>query len=234
MCFINNQAQCTFLFLECFIKEKMMNKKILKVALAGLVLSVCSFANAGIITVDAFNSGAYESNGSHNNNQNINTTSNRGSWLAFDLSGVSEQIVSATLEVWSDSRNDTGQAFSWWDVSTPYASFNSGVNTSIYKDLISGTVLASGIHEAGQINSFIMNASAIVDLNLSTGTWLVGGNNNDSGNAFGWTNGVDTGDTLRLILETGQIPETSVPEPSTLAIFALGIIGLASRRFKKQ
>jgi hypothetical protein len=28
--------------------------------------------------------------------------------------------------------------------------------------------------------------------------------------------------------------QTSVPEPSTLAIFALGMIGLASRRFKKQ
>jgi len=27
---------------------------------------------------------------------------------------------------------------------------------------------------------------------------------------------------------------TNVPEPSTLAIFALGMIGLASRRFKKQ
>jgi len=27
---------------------------------------------------------------------------------------------------------------------------------------------------------------------------------------------------------------TEVPEPSTLAIFALGIMGLASRRFKKQ
>jgi hypothetical protein len=27
---------------------------------------------------------------------------------------------------------------------------------------------------------------------------------------------------------------TSVPEPSTLAIFALGLIGLASRRFKKH
>jgi hypothetical protein len=26
----------------------------------------------------------------------------------------------------------------------------------------------------------------------------------------------------------------SVPEPTTLAIFALGIMGLASRRFKKQ
>jgi hypothetical protein len=33
-----------------------------------------------------------------------------------------------------------------------------------------------------------------------------------------------------------NIPEANseVPEPSTLAIFALGIIGLASRRFKKQ
>ena len=29
-------------------------------------------------------------------------------------------------------------------------------------------------------------------------------------------------------------PSTDVPEPSTLAIFALGMIGLASRRFKKQ
>ena len=29
-------------------------------------------------------------------------------------------------------------------------------------------------------------------------------------------------------------PATSVPEPSTIAIFALGIMGLASRRFKKQ
>ena len=28
--------------------------------------------------------------------------------------------------------------------------------------------------------------------------------------------------------------KTKVPEPSTLAIFALGIIGLASRRFKKN
>ncbi|WP_299084424.1 PEP-CTERM sorting domain-containing protein [uncultured Paraglaciecola sp.] len=39
--------------------------------------------------------------------------------------------------------------------------------------------------------------------------------------------------------ENGAIPVattsiTSVPEPSTLAIFALGIMGLASRRFKKQ
>jgi hypothetical protein len=32
----------------------------------------------------------------------------------------------------------------------------------------------------------------------------------------------------------GQPNINSVPEPSTLAVFALGMIGLASRRFKKQ
>ena len=41
-----------------------------------------------------------------------------------------------------------------------------------------------------------------------------------------WIDGVSGSGSLN----TG----TSVPEPSTLAIFALGMIGLASRRFKKQ
>jgi len=38
---------------------------------------------------------------------------------------------------------------------------------------------------------------------------------------------------IALIREIPQLT-SSVPEPSTLAIFALGMIGLASRRFKKQ
>jgi hypothetical protein len=33
---------------------------------------------------------------------------------------------------------------------------------------------------------------------------------------------------------TWLVKKAEVPEPSTLAIFALGMIGLASRRFKKQ
>ncbi|WP_259368508.1 MULTISPECIES: PEP-CTERM sorting domain-containing protein [unclassified Colwellia] len=39
---------------------------------------------------------------------------------------------------------------------------------------------------------------------------------------------------MGLSVDTLDIPRTDVPEPSTLAIFALGMIGLASRRFKKQ
>lgn len=50
----------------------------------------------------------------------------------------------------------------------------------------------------------------------------------------------DGGDSVldsTVFIQAGSfsdIDTTSVPEPSTLAIFALGIIGLTSRRFKKQ
>ncbi|MCJ8321967.1 MAG: PEP-CTERM sorting domain-containing protein [Colwellia sp.] len=49
----------------------------------------------------------------------------------------------------------------------------------------------------------------------------------------GWGNGNDMGSWIFKADEpiTGT---ANVPEPSTLAIFALGMIGLASRRFKKQ
>jgi hypothetical protein len=71
------------------------------------------------------------------------------------------------------------------------------------------------------------------DLRLSWHT------NNDKGNIVtgGWRSGVNTGlndDDVwqRYVLVLDQNSE-SVPEPSTLAIFALSLIGLASRRFKK-
>jgi hypothetical protein len=37
-----------------------------------------------------------------------------------------------------------------------------------------------------------------------------------------------------LTVSEGPVLVSEVPEPSTLAIFALGLMGLASRRFKKQ
>ncbi|ASP47562.1 PEP-CTERM sorting domain-containing protein [Cognaticolwellia beringensis] len=42
------------------------------------------------------------------------------------------------------------------------------------------------------------------------------------------------GTSSTTFISSSFVDSTSVPEPSTLAIFALGMIGLASRRFKKQ
>jgi len=54
---------------------------------------------------------------------------------------------------------------------------------------------------------------------------------------YDWNSSYGTYLTANTQLFGGMImikDATDVPEPSTLAIFALGIIGLASRRFKKQ
>ena len=45
---------------------------------------------------------------------------------------------------------------------------------------------------------------------------------------------VDSSMFLHIDLLTNHSDVSDVPEPSTLAIFALGMIGLASSRFKKQ
>jgi hypothetical protein len=60
-----------------------------------------------------------------------------------------------------------------------------------------------------------------------------------AGGGGSFNNGYDQINTAGVGLGNGSIEwtlvkATDVPEPSTLAIFALGMIGLASRRFKKQ
>jgi hypothetical protein len=48
------------------------------------------------------------------------------------------------------------------------------------------------------------------------------------------TSDILTSSNINSIYGVALVRVTEVPEPSTLAIFALGMIGLASRRFKKQ
>lgn len=53
---------------------------------------------------------------------------------------------------------------------------------------------------------------------------------------FGQTSrlNLDDGSRVEFIVDSFTMSSAKVPEPSTFAIFALGMIGLASRRFKKQ
>jgi len=63
---------------------------------------------------------------------------------------------------------------------------------------------------------------------------------NDSVNFYNHRNFDSYSDSTSLVYSTMLIKNdtlgnaTTVPEPSTMAIFALGMIGLASRKFKKQ
>ena len=70
------------------------------------------------------------------------------------------------------------------------------------------------------------NPSLITATGFSAGTELLVLDGSDS-------NGYNNSWLANFQITTDS-PTGDVPEPSTLAIFALGIIGLATRRFKKK
>lgn len=71
-------------------------------------------------------------------------------------------------------------------------------------------------------DSWSVNGFSILQLQLGNASDFTLGTYSYIDNALG---------VVTLIIQKNSV--TSVPEPSTLAIFALGMIGLASRRFKK-
>lgn len=200
--------------------------------LFGIYLAAVA-GRAGVITLDAVNSGWYVEIGfSDGTVDNIaQTASHDGhvfrNWLGFDLSSVTDTITGATLEVASDPRNDGGQTVSWWDVTTPYA--NLGTNSvAIFDDLGSGILFATGGHTPGVVNSYTFNDAALTSLNATYSFWAIGGSNN-GGAAFGYTQGVGSGDHLRLVLTTSSpVPD----DGSTLALsgLAFGLLAWARRK----
>jgi hypothetical protein len=193
-------------------------------------------ASATTITVDAVNSGWYTSSGAANGNLNNIFTGFLGAtyrdWLGFNLSSISGTITGAILEVSSHYQNDSGQLVNWWDVTTPYSSL--GVSsTSTFNDLGSGILFGQGTHTAGTLNSFSLNANALASLNAATSFWAIGGQNTVNNYAFGYTDGVSSGDTIRLVLTVSN----NVPDGGfTLALLgmAMGGMVLARSQFRRN
>jgi len=218
-----------------------MNIKMLKMAFAGLVLGVSSFANAGLISV-----GDYD------------LTSISGNWstgsTGWNLDGSVSLGLADTLL--SDGYVDN------FDQSTVNGIFARGTNSLTF-----GT---GGVNYLLDSFSFITtrnyknNSNFSLEYRVDGGLWqnvvsvssntliaplsscLSGFNNLCSGQLATISFGGVLADEWRLNKINGdqvsfhevsvsyiEQPITDVPEPSTLAIFALGMVGLASRRFKK-
>lgn len=205
-----------------------MNVKVLKAALAGLVLSVSGFANAGLIQSDYLNSG---------DNLSVLDTASNIEWLDLSVS------TSWSFSNW----NSLVQQGNGWRLATNSEVVNL-FNTAFptYAAIYGGT----GYVDTNDVN-LIQN---FIDFQTLFGTTIWNANNVDSYGLFKNENGISEmmgvsrwSDTYRIFSTNfnSSVPEinngiyivrdaTSVPEPSTLAIFALGVMGLASRRFKKQ
>ena len=213
-----------------------MKNKFLKGLVAAFALTLSGIANAGLVTLDSDKFGWYASNGSQNGvSANIcaGCFGDYRNWLGFDLSTIAGTIVSAELRVFSNVSNDGNQSIEWYEILTSYNNLGQVSGLAIYNDLGDGQLFSSGVANSNQWNSYTINSAGILSLNSFLGTkWAIGGKNLSNQDAFGYTYAYNqTHPNIQLVLTTGSV---DVPEPSTLSLFALALMGLVSRKFKKQ
>lgn len=199
-----------------------MNVKMIKAAFAGLVLSVSGFANAGLI-IDIYDNGAGLTE--------INL-SGSDTVVSGGQSGINGFWVFDNALLNLGTNNDT---FSILDPLNVFSTSDGNNNNlaDVYTEI--GSCCSFGLRVSD--HSFVINPQDVITI---SGRILVNKNFSDwnagtyiysyigSSGAVGKTSNLSEGLTINI----GEVSQ--VPEPSTLAIFALGIMGLASRKFKKQ
>lgn len=206
-----------------------MNNKMLKAAFAGLVLSVSVFANAGIISGTE-----YTDDGKLVDLQDLE-------WLTWDETyGISRTSIEAgynglLAQGWRYATTDElGTLFaSLWGGVNGWNSANYDGSQWLWEnfdnpDFLSGNVLSrfGDLHVGATTNYNAHWRAASTDYINESG-WF----SSNYGASF---NFLDTLVKHETNASSVLVRDVDVPEPSTLAIFALGMIGLASRRFKKQ
>jgi hypothetical protein len=187
-----------------------MKNKFLKAALVGLFLTVSSLASAALII----------------QNQNVSTNSFSHTFSAFDSSLGNLESVTFSFDV-----SLVGTIFD-----DDCSSFSDCDGTRTLDLTFNGLSKQSAVFIDNNEFNFALSLNIADIVSFDTGdfaNWTALGNvlvssscSGDCYNEIG--NSTQTG-TVSLSYEYSE-----VPEPSTLAIFALGLMGLASRRFKKK
>ncbi len=200
-----------------------MNIKMLKAAIAGLVLSASGFANAGLVEFeDIITSGTYLSTSGPDTVDG----------MVFSYSGSAYFMENYHTTDSAAPVDPTGSLFTYQ-------------NTFITMTKDGGSSFDLNSFDAG---IYLNQADALINV---VGTYNIGGTVSEafniSPNAWNTFTFSDTWSDLASV--TFQMIGSSfiqydniaynnqsvdVPEPSTLAIFALAILGLASRKVKKQ
>ena len=203
-----------------------MNIKILKAALAGVALSLSSLANAGLIPVGIQTD--IDTNTLTNNGWSLNFQSAWSSQAAHDyemFAGIAldEYVFIGALDT-GTSNIALGAAVLYSDL----LNYTSGNNTNDYngaswyfrEDYSMGF---AAIGESISLNSADTSNDAG---SLSKLSWHMH-NGYTAGYRVGNLKSNSSAQFQKVVFRTSA---TEVPEPTTLAIFGLGLLGLASRR----
>jgi len=153
-------------------------------------------------------------------------------FFSFDLSSLTSPVISAKLELtrYTYASYWDSEVLGLFDVSTDAVTLNNNrvINLTIFNDL--GTGVSYGEFEvyseglSTDVLSFELNAAALTDINAAMGGWFsIGGallSPLSPGTLFLSSH---DGGVQRLVLEV-------ISEPTTLILFALGLVVLRKRR----
>ncbi len=202
-----------FTYIKYIKMENKMSIKILKAAIAGLILSIGGYANATLIDNDMYTTDSESgldwldwTAASGVTQTDALTTFESGGWRVANQNDVYELLNNFFDTTFSNGSSRSISTGSLPDFSARFAQF---------KELFGSN---NGTQVFGRIEGFGLIG---VQSNYVFAGYIPSN--------YGSINNTSTRQGVALVRNTMQ-----VPEPSTLVIFTLGIIGLASRRFKQQ
>lgn len=203
-----------------------MNIKTLKAAIAGLVLSVSGFANAGLITFESGHSGYFANESIQLDGFDI---THSGSFAY--IQNTSSQAGNGSNVLYSYNRSTISLSATSGELFSLLA-FDGGESHNIFPHGWSNAIQVTGFNLAGQVAQSIFRLD--IDKSYLTGLETFSLSSFTGLSRVEFVGVCDTTCNPEFSLDNISVATQAVPEPSTLAIFALSIMGLASRRFKKQ
>jgi|TARA_R100001377_G_scaffold41722_4_gene23525 hypothetical protein len=201
-----------------------MNIKMLKVAAAGLILSTSTFANAGLIDFNSMSEGIYSGN------SDFTVTSYGGPESDASLTPIIRNQAGTTYLCNSTEITDTGCSYPTEDIID--FDFNIGLDSLTLSMNWAGNPSSGGT--GATVNSYDISGNLLESFGYlgSTNATYTFDSTSDI-YSIQTNSGLTSRNDWWYGINSINYTAAEVPEPTTLAIFSLGIMGLAARRFKK-